>query len=128
MAAELLKQESMPSAGGDDRARAYEFSRSRGSDTVILLIAAFKLIKALLLIPLGSTALRLLHRNVQTAVTGWLFWVHLNPESRWLHALVERLGVVDAGKLEAIGFASFAYAAIFLTEGIGLAMRKRWAE
>jgi uncharacterized membrane protein (DUF2068 family) len=98
------------------------------SDTVILLIAAFKVIKALLLIALGASALRLLHRSVQTAVTGWLSWVHLDPENRWLHALVARIGAVDARKLEAIGFGSFVYAAIFLTEGIGLAMRKRWAE
>jgi uncharacterized membrane protein (DUF2068 family) len=35
---------------------------------------------------------------------------------------------VDDRKLKALSVGTFLYSALFLTEGVGLALRKRWAE
>jgi uncharacterized membrane protein (DUF2068 family) len=42
--------------------------------------------------------------------------------------LTEKVDLIDAHRLREIGFATFAYAALALTEGVGLMLEKVWAE
>jgi uncharacterized membrane protein (DUF2068 family) len=42
--------------------------------------------------------------------------------------LIRKLWTVDDTRLVAISAGTFFYAALMLTEGIGLALRKKWAE
>jgi uncharacterized membrane protein (DUF2068 family) len=93
-------------------------------DTGILLIAIFKLVKAVTLIAAGAGALRLLNPDFASRVATWLANVPLAPGRR----LLVLLGSADSHKLEELGIVLFAYAALFLTEGCGLLARKRWAE
>lgn len=93
-------------------------------DRVILLIAVFKLAKAITLIAAGIGAFRLLDPAVAARVEGWLARVQLAPGRR----IIAFLSRADDHKIEALGGLAFAYAILFLVEGTGLLMRKRWAE
>jgi len=92
------------------------------------LIAAFKLLKGLILLAVGMGALSLLHENVAVQVTHWIALLRVDPKNRFIHMLIRKLWTVDDTKLVAISAGTFFYAALMLTEGIGLTLRKKWAE
>jgi uncharacterized membrane protein (DUF2068 family) len=94
----------------------------------LLLISAFKLIKGLALLALGIGVLSLLHKDVAAEVAQWIDALRVDPHNHYIQVLLEKLGVVDDRKLKALSMGTFFYSALFLTEGIGLALRKRWAE
>jgi len=94
----------------------------------LLLIAVFKLIKGLGLLALGIGALRLLHKDVAAEIAQWLDVLRVDQHNHYIQMLLEKLGMVDDRKLKALSVGTFFYSALFLTEGVGLALRKRWAE
>jgi uncharacterized membrane protein (DUF2068 family) len=94
----------------------------------LLLIAAFKLIKGLGLLALGIGALSLLHKDVAAEIAQWLDALRVDPHNHYIQLLLEKLGMVDDRKLKTLSVGTFLYSALFLTEGIGLALRKTWAE
>lgn len=94
----------------------------------IWLIVVFKLLKGLILLAVGIGALTLLHDNVAGQVTHWIEVLRVDPQNHFIHALIRKLWAVDDKKLVAISAGTFFYAALVLTEGIGLALRKKWAE
>ncbi len=93
-----------------------------------MLIAAFKLLKGTVLLAVGIGALRLLHRDVAGLVDHWVNAFRVDPHNRYIHWLLAKLQMVDDRKLKELSVGTFIYSAIFLTEGTGLAFRKRWAE
>lgn len=93
-------------------------------DRGVLLIAIFKLAKAITLVAAGIGAFRLLNPDVELRVERWIAHVQLAPARR----VVAFLSGASDGKIEAIGGLAFGYALLFLIEGTGLLMRKRWAE
>lgn len=95
---------------------------------MLRLIAIFKLLKGLLLLAVGSGAVRLLHRDLADAVTAWMVRLHLDPDSRYLGRLLEAVGAMDERTLKRIAAGVFLYAALLLTEGVGLMLKQRWAE
>jgi uncharacterized membrane protein (DUF2068 family) len=99
-------------------------SHSRG----LMLIAAFKLFKGFALIAVGFGALHLLHRDVAAVVDHWINAFRVDPHNRFIHWLLAKVPSVDDRKLKELSVGTFIYAAIFLTEGTGLALHKRWAE
>ncbi len=58
-------------------------SSARG-DIGLRLIAAFKLLKALLLIGVGFGALRLIHADVSVLATSWADRLNIDPQNRYL--------------------------------------------
>jgi uncharacterized membrane protein (DUF2068 family) len=95
---------------------------------IILLIAVFKLAKGLLLVAVGVGALKLLRHDVASTLAHWAAVLRVDPNNRHIDRLLVRLLAVNRRKLEAISIGTFFYAALFLTEGTGLALGKRWAE
>ena len=94
----------------------------------LLLIAAFKLIKGLALLALAIGALKLLHKDVAVEVAQWIDILRVDPHNHCIQEALSKLGMVDDRKLKALSIGTFFYSALFLTEGVGLALRKRWAE
>jgi uncharacterized membrane protein (DUF2068 family) len=94
----------------------------------IVVIAIFKLVKGLLLIAAGIGALKLLHKDVGEVVERWIDVVRVDPDNRYVHGLLVKVLSVNDRTLKEISAGTFAYAALFLTEGIGLLLRKRWAQ
>ena len=98
------------------------------SPTTLLLIALFKLFKGVLLLCVGIGALRLLHRDVAESVMYWVDVLRVDPDNRFIHRLIVRSLGIEAKQLKEISAGTFFYSSLLLTEGIGLLLRKRWAE
>jgi uncharacterized membrane protein (DUF2068 family) len=98
------------------------------SSTTLALIAIFKLLKGVLLFAVGIGAIRLLHRDVAATVTHWVDFLRVDPDNRLIHGLLARVLRVSPTELKALSVGTFVYAALLLTEGTGLLLRKRWAE
>lgn len=92
------------------------------------IIAAFKLLKACSLIALGVGALKLLHRDVAAVVEHWINMFQVDPRNHFINLLLTKLSNFDDRRLKALSVGTFIYAGIFLVEGVGLALQKRWAE
>jgi uncharacterized membrane protein (DUF2068 family) len=97
-------------------------------DKWIRVIALFKLVKAVLLVVVGVGVLKLLHRDVGQVIEHWINLLQLDPDNQHIQNLLLKLWFVDDRKLKEIGAGTFCYAALFLTEGTGLLLRKRWAQ
>jgi uncharacterized membrane protein (DUF2068 family) len=82
---------------------------------MLRLIGAFKLLKTLTLIAVGVGVLK-----------GWA--THFTPNNVYANRLIAHVSSLDEKQLDALGIGSFVYAALFATEGIGLMLRKVWAE
>lgn len=100
----------------------------RRSDVAIWLIAGFKLLKGLLLLAVAIEALTLINDNVAQQASYLIAALRVDPKNRFIHALLVKLTRVDNDKLEQISAGSFFYSALLLTEGVGLSLRKHWAE
>lgn len=100
----------------------------RHSREGLLLIGAFKLLKAAALIALGVGALKLLHKDVAAEVSRWVASLDLNPDSPYLMSVLGKLARIDSHKLKALSIGTFLYAGLYFAEGTGLLLRKRWAE
>lgn len=100
----------------------------RSHDKGLLVIALFKLLKGALLIVLAFQFLKLLHRDAAKVFETLINTIHVDPDNRYLGALLAKLDLLDDRKVEELSGLTFAYSALFLTEGIGLFFEKRWAE
>jgi len=92
------------------------------------LIAAFKLLKGLALLAVGIGALHLLHKDVAAIAEQWINIFQVDPRSHYMRLLLAKLSLVDDRRLKELSVGTFIYSAVFLTEGVGLALGKRWAE
>jgi len=97
-------------------------------DRLLRLIAAFKLLKAGLLIALGVGAFKLLHKDVAQAIEHVIEALRLDPANHFIDAAVAKASNLSAEQIKKLGVGSFIYAGLFLTEGVGLWLLKRWAE
>ena len=98
------------------------------NDRWILLIGLFKLFKAALLIVTGIGILKLLHKDVAEVVLHWTDVFRVDPDNRLVQAALVKAFGLDDHKLKELGVGTFLYAGLFLTEGTGLLLRKRWAQ
>lgn len=97
-------------------------------DRLIRLIAIFKFLKAASLIALGVGALRLLHRDLGHELEHWIRALRFDPGQHYLDIALAKASNVTPDQIKKVGVGSFIYAALFLTEGTGLWLRKRWGE
>jgi uncharacterized membrane protein (DUF2068 family) len=98
------------------------------SDKLIRLVALFKLLKAAALVAGGIGVLKLVHQDIAATLDHWVRMLGLDPGHRYLAAAIQRATNLSPHKIRDIGIVSFIYAGLFLTEGIGLWLLKRWAE
>lgn len=101
---------------------------TRGRGRGLWVIAAFKLLKACALVAVGLGALKLLHKDVATVVEHWIFVFQVDPRNHFINLLLTKLSSWDDRRLKELSAGTFIYAGIFLVEGVGLALQKRWAE
>jgi uncharacterized membrane protein (DUF2068 family) len=101
----------------------------KSSDNMLIrLIAAFKLLKSALLIAVGMGAFHLLHKDLAVVLEHWVALLGLDPGNRHITRALQKAAVITPDKIKSFGVVSFIYAGLFLTEGIGLWLMKRWAE
>jgi uncharacterized membrane protein (DUF2068 family) len=101
----------------------------KSSDDLLLrLIAIFKFLKAALLIALGVGLFKLIHKDIGDVLEHWCEAMRLDPGSHFVNLALERAGHVSPDQIKKLGLGSFIYAGLFLAEGTGLWLRKRWGE
>jgi len=101
---------------------------ARRRDWGLLAIAIFKLVKGVLLLIVGIGALSLIHKDVADVAARLVDHFRVDPNNKYVHKLLAKLGVMDARRLEEISAGTFFYSALLLTEGICLLLLNRWAE
>ncbi|HEV3421667.1 MAG TPA: DUF2127 domain-containing protein [Candidatus Acidoferrum sp.] len=94
---------------------------------VVRLIALFKLLKTVLLIAVGVAALKLLHTDIASMVEGWARMLGVDQNSRFVGRALSAAAALTPSRVRDLVVGSFFYAGLFLTEGIGLWLLKRWA-
>ncbi len=94
----------------------------------LVAIGIYKLIKALLLVVAGIGVFKLVHHDVVDIMFQWAGAAHVDPDNKYFQKVLTTLWSVDDRKLREVGAGSFFYAGIFLTEGLGLVLRKPWGE
>src|ERR1700686_4017883 len=103
-------------------------TNSSDDNRLVRLIAVFKLLKAALLIAVGLSALHLLHKDLASVAEHWVRRFGLHPGNRDVDRALQKFANLPPNKIRSLGIGSFIYAGLFLTEGIGLWLVKRWAE
>ncbi len=95
---------------------------------LLRLVAVFKLVKAALLIVAGVGILKLIHTDIAARLDHWVLMIGLDPGSRFINRAINKATDIPPNRIKELGLGSFIYAALFMTEGIGLWLEKRWAE
>lgn len=96
--------------------------------TTLFLIALFKLVKGLSLLAVAFGALHFLHHDLAHSIEHWVNALRVDPENHYVHSILAKALNISPKQLKLISAGTFLYAAMFLTEGTGLLLRKRWAE
>jgi len=94
---------------------------------VVRLIALFKLLKGILLIGVGVAALKLLHTDIAGLVENWVAVLGLDQNSRFVGRALSAAAALTPNRVRDLIVGSFLYGGLFVTEGIGLWLLKRWA-
>src|SRR5271165_2096680 len=98
------------------------------SERWIVAIGIWKLLEAVLFILLGIGALKLLHADLVDVVTRFIIDLRFDTEGRFASLILDKVAMIDPHRLKQISIAIFAAAGLHLLEGIGLVLRKVWAE
>ena len=102
--------------------------KNRESSSVLIVIGVFKLLKASLLIAVALGMHHLLHGDMAATLGKWVHAVRIDPRNHYIHALIASVTGLSPHRLEELSVGTFIYGSLFLVEGIGLLLRKRWAE
>jgi uncharacterized membrane protein (DUF2068 family) len=94
---------------------------------VVRLIALFKLLKGVLLVAAGVAALKLLHTDIASLVEGWSRMLGFAQNSRFVGHALSAAAALTPSRVRDLIIGSFFYGGLFLTEGTGLWLLKRWA-
>jgi uncharacterized membrane protein (DUF2068 family) len=95
---------------------------------ILRTIALYKLLKVLLLLALAYGEVRLSDASLIAKLVTWVSARPLGLEHKVMTWLLEWFSGLNASRVHALRMVTLAYAALFAIEGIGLWMRKRWAE
>jgi uncharacterized membrane protein (DUF2068 family) len=91
-------------------------------------IGTYKLVKALVLIAAGIVVLRLDPDAVARGSAHLAARLRLDPDNRLVHRALARLSGLDSTRLEEIGAGVVVYGLLYVVQGVGLLLQKRWAE
>jgi uncharacterized membrane protein (DUF2068 family) len=111
-----------------DNRRSSTIDGHKKIDRGLEAIAIFKLVKGALLLLVGTGAAKLIHVDVYDLALQWVEVLHVDADNRYIHWLLRKLMFVDERTLRHLSGGTFVYAAVVITEGIGLLRQKVWAE
>jgi uncharacterized membrane protein (DUF2068 family) len=95
---------------------------------LLVLIGAFRLAKAVLLILAGLGTLRLERPGTLYAVARWAHDLPIAPGRGVLIHSIQRFAHLSQDRKDLVAVGLFAYATLFLFEGVGLILERVWAE
>ena len=95
---------------------------------LLLLIAFYKFLHALLFFAIGIGAQHLLHKDIADEIDTLARYLRFDPESRLVNLILEKAALINDPLLRRIGFVAYSYSTVMLIEGIGLYLEKAWGE
>ena len=98
------------------------------NDRVLRVIAVFKFLKSAALIALGVGAFKLLHKDLGGLAEHWVEALRFDPGSRYVVIFLAKVSNLRPDQIKKLGLVSFLYAGLFLAEGTGLWLQRRWGE
>jgi uncharacterized membrane protein (DUF2068 family) len=101
---------------------------TRRRDRILLLIALFRFGKAALLIAAGFAAFKLLRPEATNRVAQWVAQMPMETAQHLGQRVLHWLLRGGPHRVELLGISAFAYAALFVAEGVGLWLQRRWGE
>ncbi len=103
-------------------------AKRKQHNKLLILIAGYKVLQALLFAAVGVGALRLVHHDVGDMLDDLRVALHFSPESRLINFLLDKASLLNDPLLRRIGALAFSYSGVSLAEGIGLYLEKTWGE
>ena len=91
-------------------------------------IGAYKLLKAAMALFMALVVLRWTHRDLPEVAAQWMERLHITAHSTVGHFISEKVVQVHGRSLRTVAVILFAYTVIATAEGVGLIMRRTWAE
>jgi uncharacterized membrane protein (DUF2068 family) len=95
---------------------------------LLRVIAVFKFLKAGSLIALSVGVFRMLHQDLGMRLEHWVRAMRLDPGNRYIEHLLMRASVLSPAQIRNLGLVGLLYAGLFLIEGTGLWLQRRWGE
>jgi uncharacterized membrane protein (DUF2068 family) len=95
---------------------------------LLRLIAIYKIGKVILLLAAAYGVLRMRDASFLAGLYSWASTLHYGLEQDVVKKLLTWFSGLSPARIDTLGLATLAYAAVFAVEGVGLWMRKRWAE
>jgi uncharacterized membrane protein (DUF2068 family) len=110
------------------RRSAAEGRVARRRDRGLVAIGGFKLGEAVFFFLVGVGAIHFIHRDLGDAATRLATRLRVDPDGRLVSWVLDHLDDITGRRLRQIGIATFFYAGLRVTEGVGLLLEKVWAE
>src|SRR5215471_20458939 len=102
--------------------------RTPANGRLLRIIAVFKFLKATLLIALSAGLFRMLHQDLGMRLEHWVHAMRLDPGNRYIEHALLRVSDLSPAQIKRIGLVGLLYAGLFLVEGTGLWLQRRWGE
>ncbi|MCX6908086.1 MAG: DUF2127 domain-containing protein [Verrucomicrobia bacterium] len=102
--------------------------QQRRQHAVLRSIAVFKFVKAALMLLVALAALALVSHDLAQWARDAAGALQVRTHSHYVQLLLAKLCALQPHSLEAVSAVAFGYAALLLTEGVGLWLEKRWGE
>jgi len=103
-------------------------NQSRPTNKVLRVIAVLKFLETAAIVAAGFAALKLLNPATLDAISAWSEALPGQQQQRVAQHLLDQLSGISPHEVRALGAGAILFAAIFLMEGIGLWLQRRWAE
>jgi uncharacterized membrane protein (DUF2068 family) len=110
------------------KAGAKRSSVAKRHDSGLLMIGLFKLVEAVFFLLVGAGAIHFIHHDLGEAAQRLAERLRFDPDRRVVAWVLDQLDDITAHRLRQIGVATFFYAGLRVTEGVGLVLEKVWAE
>ncbi len=101
---------------------------ARTDNRALLLIALFKLAKALLFLAAAFGTLRMINKDTEVEAKKILHVFRMHDDGKIARAILVKANVIDNPHKRIIGAVLAFYGLLFSIEGFGLLARQRWAE
>ncbi len=105
-------------------AMAHKQTNSRA----MFLVGIFEMFKALLFLAAAFGLLRMLHKDTGVELGKLLHAMRINGDQAFVKSLLVKANVIEDPQKRVFGALAAAYAILHGIEGVGLMLRKKWAE
>ena len=102
--------------------------KDQRNGTLLRVIAVIKFLKAASLVALSVGVFRIMHQDLGVRLEQWVIAMHLDPGNRHIGMFLARVSDLSPAQVKRLGLVGLLYAGLFLVEGTGLWLQRRWGE